>query len=112
MVFSMFFMTSRCISLHSAAVFMTHHYDELAMQMFNSILNASKFIVSNDMARRTDGKNIAQSLVKNNLGRYPGIRATDYGYKRMLSFFELPDPVECFVRMQRMLADKPFISCF
>src|SRR5262245_59344269 len=83
-----------------AAMLMAQNDEQWYMQVLSSIFQAAKFGIRYDVSRYAHNKQIPKALIKENLRRYSGIRATqDFGM-RMLTRSQLPQPRRSLVRMR------------
>src|SRR5262249_2280562 len=67
------------------AALMPQHQNQVATQMIYRVFDASQVFIVYHVSCDTADKQIAESLIKNDLRRHPRIGATDDDGKRMLS---------------------------
>jgi len=57
---------------------MSHHNNQRHVQVLGAVFDAAQFKITNDIACCTDYEQFADSCVKDQLCRNPGIRTGDY----------------------------------
>lgn len=91
---------------------MSQHYNQAATQMIDSVFDASQVFVVNYISRDATYKQIAQTLIKNDLGRHTRIGATDDDGKRMLGVCQFRAPLCCLTGMLQIAARVTTVAFF
>src|SRR5215831_7755622 len=78
---------------------MPKDHNQFCPKVMYCIFDASQFVVSSDVSRNSNDKQIAQSLIKDQFGRDSRIRTTQNHGKRMLTALQLFTAFQTLVGM-------------
>ena len=96
----------------SAAIRVAEHDEKRRVQMPARVLQAPRDFRREDISRDADDEQLAKAGVEDQLGRHPGVAATEDGGIRMLALKEICEDLLLHGGESRGPGDEPFIACF
>jgi len=98
--------------LDRAAALMPKHDDELRSKMLDCVLDAPDYLVIQDVARNSNYKKIAQSLIEDDLGRSARISTADDNGERVLAGSDFRSARGRLTRMLELARGESLVTGF
>jgi len=95
-----------------AAICVAKHYEKGRLQMAARVLQAPRDFRRYHISRDADDEQLAKAGVEDQLGRHPGVAATEDGGIRMLALKEICEDLLLHGRESRGPGDESFIARF